>query len=47
LTKTTLDTFKVIEELLVDDPSKEVVEDGGQIKVVKISVGLSNCPLKF
>nr|CAD2176317.1 unnamed protein product [Meloidogyne enterolobii] len=32
LTKTTLDTFKFIEELLVDDPSKEVVEDGGQIK---------------
>uniref|UniRef100_A0A915PHF2 Uncharacterized protein n=1 Tax=Meloidogyne floridensis TaxID=298350 RepID=A0A915PHF2_9BILA len=32
LTKTTLDTFKFIEELLVDDPSKKVVEDGGQIK---------------
>uniref|UniRef100_A0A914MYY1 Cilium assembly protein DZIP1 N-terminal domain-containing protein n=1 Tax=Meloidogyne incognita TaxID=6306 RepID=A0A914MYY1_MELIC len=32
LTKTTLDTFKFIEELLVDDPSKKVVEDEGQIK---------------
>uniref|UniRef100_A0A915MDT4 Uncharacterized protein n=1 Tax=Meloidogyne javanica TaxID=6303 RepID=A0A915MDT4_MELJA len=32
LTKTTLDTFKFIEELLVDDPSKKVVEDGGQMK---------------
>uniref|UniRef100_A0A914LS50 Uncharacterized protein n=1 Tax=Meloidogyne incognita TaxID=6306 RepID=A0A914LS50_MELIC len=36
LTKTTLDTFKFIEELLVDDPSKKVVEDGGQMKVIKI-----------
>nr|CAD2138372.1 unnamed protein product [Meloidogyne enterolobii] len=32
LTKTTLDTFKFIEELLVDDPSKKVVQDGGQMK---------------
>ncbi|CAK5057159.1 unnamed protein product [Meloidogyne enterolobii] len=32
LTKTTLDTFKFIEELLVDYPSKKVVQDGGQMK---------------